>query len=353
MRPTRILVVDDSVVARRVISDILSEEADFEVVGSAPNGKIALAKIERLEPDLVTLDIDMPELDGIATLTAIRSSHPLVRVIMVSNHTKRGAAITVEALFLGASDYVTKAAKSSTRDAARQYLREQLVPKIRALGVPASRPGRSPTPQRARQAPLRGAAGTPVEAVVIGASTGGPNALTMVLEALPADLPAPVLIVQHLPANFTTFFAERLDTACALRVREAQNRDGVAPGTVWIAPGGMHLETRSHGGGTELITSDGPLVNSCRPAADVLFSSAATTFGAGTLAVILTGMGRDGLDGCREIRATGGRVIAQDKETSVVWGMPGQVADAGLADAVLPINDIGPEIVRRVTAGRR
>ena len=351
MRPTRILVVDDSVVARRVISDILSEEEDFEVVGTAPNGKIALAKIERLEPDLVTLDIDMPELDGIATLTTIRSSFPRVRVIMVSNHTKRGASITVEALFLGASDYVTKASRSSTRDGARLYLREQLVPKIRALSIPATFDRRVDL-EKAQRAPVRGTAAVPIEVVVIGASTGGPNALTTILEAFPADFPAPVLIVQHLPANFTTFFAQRLDGACALGVREASNGGEVTPGTVYIAPGDMHLEIRSRSDSTETVTTEGPLVNSCRPAADILFHSAATAFGAGTLAVVLTGMGRDGLDGCREIRAAGGRVIAQDKATSVVWGMPGQVAEAGLTEAVLPINEIGPEIVRCVMARR-
>jgi len=351
VRPTRILVVDDSVVARRVISDILSQEGDFEVVGTAPNGKIALAKIERLDPDLVTLDIEMPELDGIETLTTIRSSFPRVRVIMVSNHTTRGASITVEALFLGASDYVTKATKSSTRDGARQYLREQLVPKIRALSIPAASDYRA-VPEKFQRAPSRGAAAFPIEVVVIGASTGGPNALTTILEALPADFPAPVLIVQHLPANFTTFFAQRLDAACALAVREANNRDGVTPGTVYIAPGDRHLEIRARSGSTELVTTEGPLVNSCRPAADILFRSAATAFGAGTLAVVLTGMGRDGLDGCRKIRAAGGRVIAQDKATSVVWGMPGQVAEAGLTEAVLPINDIGREIVRCVMARR-
>ena len=352
MRPISILVVDDSVVARRVISDILSEEEDFEVVGTAPNGKIALAKIERLDPDLVTLDIDMPELDGIATLAAIRSSFPRVRVIMVSNHTKRGASITVEALFLGASDYVAKATRSSTPDGARQYLREQLVPKIRALGIPTASV-RSSVLEKAQRTPSRGVAAGPVDVVVIGASTGGPNALTTVLEALPAAFPVPVLIVQHLPADFTTFFAQRLDAACALAVREANNRDGVTPGTVYIAPGNLHLEIRLRGGSTELVTTEGPLVNSCRPAADILFRSAAATFGAGTLAVVLTGMGRDGLDGCREIQAAGGRVIAQDKATSVVWGMPGQVAEAGLTEVVLPINDIGSEIVRCVMARRK
>jgi len=352
VRRIRILVVDDSVVARRVISDILSEEVDFEVVGTAPNGKLALKKIERLAPDLVTLDIDMPELDGIETLAAIRQSHTGTRVIMVSNHTQRGASITVEALFLGASDYVTKAAKSSSRESAREYLREQLVPKVRALSFPATTDSLT-IPARTRIAPARIRAAPAVKVVVIGASTGGPNALTEVLETFPANFPTPVLIVQHLPKNFTKFFAQRLDAACALTVREATDGARVAPGTVWIAPGDLHLEAHSTDRGVVLATNDGPLVNSCRPAADVLFRTAATCFGAATLAVVLTGMGQDGLDGCRRIREVGGQVIVQDKATSVVWGMPGQVTAAGLAEAVLPISDLGAEVIRRVGASRQ
>lgn len=348
--PVRILVVDDAVVARRVISDILSEEADFEVVGTATDGQVGLRKIERLQPDVVTLDIDMPQLDGLQTLAAIRSTYPNVRVIMVSNHTQRGASITVEALFLGASDYVTKAAATSSREEARNHLRDQLVPKIRAV---TSRPPdlrqRKPAVSEAHRKP---GSRQRVAAVVIGSSTGGPNALTSVLKCLPADFPVPVLIVQHLPKNFTAFFAQRLDAACALRVREASNRSLVAPGEVWIAPGDLHLETRCSSRGIEILPKDGPLVNSCRPAADVLFRTAAECYGPGTLAVVLTGMGQDGLAGSRAIAAAGGRVIAQDKETSVVWGMPGQIAGAGLADAVLPISEIGPEIVRRTRASR-
>lgn len=351
MTPIRILVVDDAVVARRVISDILSDEADFEVIGTAPNGQVALSKIKRLQPDVVTLDIDMPELDGMETLAVIRSDHPEVRVIMVSNHTIRGASITVEALFLGASDYVTKAARSSSADEARKYLRDQLVPKIRSLSqlVPPARP------PRADSAPIatgRRRSGQTVTAVVIGSSTGGPNALTEVLGSLPADFPVPVIIVQHLPENFTTFLARRLDTACALPVHEATNRADVTSGQVWIAPGNLHLETRTTSNGIQLKTSKGPLVNSCRPAADILFRTAADCYGSGTLAVVLTGMGQDGLAGCRAVRAAGGQIIAQDKATSVVWGMPGQVASAGLADAVLPISEIGADVVRRVKASR-
>ena len=348
MRPVRILVVDDSVVARRVISDILAAEADFEVVGTAPNGNLALTKIARFHPDMVTLDIDMPELDGMQTLTAIRSRYPEIRVIMVSNHTQRGAAITVEALFGGASDYVTKAARTSSAEEARRNLQEQLVPKIRALvpstslGASAARPKAAHLIER-RKIPA-------VKVVVIGSSTGGPNALTAILESLPGDFPAPVLIVQHLPENFTTFLAKRLDTVSALHVGEATHRTLVRPGNVWIAPGNLHVETRSTTRGIELATVDGPLVNSCRPAADVLFRSAAKCYGPSVLAVVLTGMGQDGLDGCREISAAGGQVIVQDRSTSVVWGMPGQVAEAGLAESVLPVSEIGAEIVRRVKA---
>jgi two-component system chemotaxis response regulator CheB len=352
VQPIRILVVDDSVVARRVISDILSEESDLEVVGTAPNGRLALKKIERLAPDLVTLDIDMPELDGIETLAAIRQSHPGIRVIMVSNHTQRGASITVEALFLGASDYVTKASKSSSRESARAFLREQLVPKVRALSFPDAA-AREKTPTETRVVAVQRKTAPAVEVVVIGASTGGPNALTALLETLPADLPVPVLIVQHLPKNFTKFFAQRLDGSCALTVREATDGTRIAPGGVWIAPGDLHLEAHSTARGVVVATNDGPLVNSCRPAADVLFRTAARCYGAGTLAVVLTGMGQDGLEGCRLIRKVGGQIVVQDKATSVVWGMPGQVTEAGLADAVLPISEVGAEIVRRVEATRR
>jgi two-component system chemotaxis response regulator CheB len=350
VKPVRILVVDDAVVARRVISDILAAEEDFEVVGTAPNGNVALTKIARLHPDVVTLDIDMPELDGMQTLTAIRSRHPEIRVIMVSNHTRRGAAITVEALFGGASDYVTKAAGTSSVEEARRYLREQLVPKIRAL-VPGASPVVSAASPRAPRPLSRRRIPTPsIKVVVIGSSTGGPNALTAILESLPEDFPVPVLIVQHLPENFTTFLAKRLDTVSALHVGEATDRTVIEPGNVWIAPGNRHLETRSTARGFELATSDGPLVNSCKPAADVLFQSTAKCYGSSVLAVVLTGMGQDGLDGCRQISAAGGQVIVQDRATSVVWGMPGQVAEAGLAEAVLPVSEIGAEIVRRVMA---
>ena len=219
MEPVRILVVDDAVVARRIISDILAAEVGLEVVGTAPNGNLALKKIARLRPDVVTLDIDMPELDGMQTLTKIRSNYPEIRVIMVSNHTRRGAAITVEALFSGASDYVTKAARSSSAEEARTYLRDQLVPKVFAL----SPTGRTPAPpiRSKLTPPVPLHKPKPIEMVVIGSSTGGPNALTTILETLPADFPTPLLIVQHLPENFSP----NASTPCA-RSRFGRRVDG-------------------------------------------------------------------------------------------------------------------------------
>lgn len=348
MLPIRILVVDDAVVARRVISEILIEEDGLEVVGTAPNGRIALTKIERMKPDLVTLDIDMPELDGMETLSRIRSDFPGVDVIMVSNLTQRGARVTVDALFLGAADYVTKATRTVSPEAARAHLREQLIPKIRALFL--GRMGGTAPPRNAQYPAQSGVAGraAKVGIVAIGASTGGPNALAEVLGKIPKGFLAPVVIVQHMPKNFTAFLAERLNTRSSLTVREAQDGDILTPGNAWIAPGDLHIKLRRNGGRFQIATDDGPLVNSCRPSVDVLFQSVATCFGSSTLAVVLTGMGQDGLNGCRAIAAAGGRIVVQDQDTSVVWGMPGNVANDGLAETVLPCPKIGAEIVRRV-----
>jgi two-component system chemotaxis response regulator CheB len=346
--PIRILVVDDSVVARRIISEILSDEDGLEVVGTAPNGRIALAKIERMRPDLVTLDIDMPELDGMETLSRVRAAYPEIDVIMVSNLTQRGARVTVDALFLGAADYVTKATQTTSAEAARAHLRDQLIPKIRALYLGregTAVPARTVVPSAGTTAPKRTAK---VGIVAIGASTGGPNALADVLNTIPKGLVAPVVIVQHMPKNFTAFLADRLNSRCALTVREAENGTVLTAGDAWIAPGDLHIKVRRNGLTTEIVTDDGALVNSCRPSADVLFTSVAKCYNASALAVVLTGMGQDGLEGCRAIAAAGGRIVVQDQETSVVWGMPGNVFNAGLADVVLPCREIGPEIVRRV-----
>lgn len=349
MATIRILVVDDAVVARRVISEILSEVDGLEVIGTAPNGRIALTKIERLKPDLVTLDIDMPELDGMATLTKIRADYPGVDVIMVSNLTQRGARVTVDALFLGASDYVTKATRARSPEEAREHLKNQLLPKIRALYL-----GRKPTPvpkgrPSTGRKPVRSTKlAKPVGIVAIGASTGGPNALAEVLESVPMGFRAPIVIVQHMPKNFTAYLAQRLDSRSDLTVREAEDGSPLRPGTAWIAPGDLHIKVKRNGGSYRIVTDDGDLVNSCRPSVDVLFESVARCFDAASLGVVLTGMGQDGLNGSRRIVEAGGHVIVQNQSTSVVWGMPGHVASVGIADAILPSSEIGPEIVRRV-----
>jgi two-component system chemotaxis response regulator CheB len=355
MLRTRVLVVDDAVVVRRIVTDAIGAAPGLEVVGTAPNGRIALSKIEQLNPDLVTLDIEMPEMDGIATLTEIRARYPRLPVIMFSTLTERGAAVTMEALLRGANDYVTKPANVGSVAQAKHAIREQLVPKIHALcGT------RRPTPRPLPTAPASRPATTPprarresgvVDAVVIGVSTGGPNALAALVPALPADLGVPVLIVQHMPPMFTRLLAERLDAHAPLSVAEATDGEVVRPGRVLIAPGDRHLEVRRRGTDVRAALTQGPPENSCRPAADVLFRTAAATWGERVLGVVLTGMGYDARRGAEHIRHAGGHVLAQDRASSVVWGMPGAVVQAELADAELPLAAIADEVVRRVQQG--
>jgi two-component system chemotaxis response regulator CheB len=347
----RVLVVDDSVVIRRLITQALQAEADIEVVGTASNGKLALAKLDTLRPDLVTLDIEMPEMDGLATLPHLRATHPRLPVIMFSTLTERGAAATLEALSLGASDYVTKPSNTGSLDVALAKIRDDLVPKIRAL-VPGMGPARVAV---ARTAPTvvapRVQVGMPplVKALVIGVSTGGPSALAELIPHLPGDLGVPVLVCQHMPPVFTRLLSERLDAKSALHVQEASDGDLVGPGGVWIAPGGLHMVVRRTPGGSPVIaTNTDPPENSCRPAVDPLLRSAVATWGNGVLAIVLTGMGQDGLRGCEAVSEAGGRILVQDEATSVVWGMPGYVAKAGLADRALPLDELAVEITRRV-----
>ncbi|MGY1740541.1 MULTISPECIES: protein-glutamate methylesterase/protein-glutamine glutaminase [unclassified Blastococcus] len=357
MNPIRVLVVDDSVVVRKIVTDVLSQDPAIEVVGTAVNGKLALGKVEQLKPDLVTMDIEMPELNGIDAVRAIRSgsggaTRSRVPIIMFSTLTERGAAATLDALSAGANDYVTKPANVGSVAQSMESVREQLIPKIKALT------GRPVTPGPARPAaPLpapRPAAPrtTPAEKpaiLVIGSSTGGPEALTKVLPALPASLPVPVLLVQHMPPVFTRQFAQRLDRLCALRVVEAVDSTPLAPGTVHLAPGDHHLTIRTGPrGGTTMLTQ-GPPENFCRPAVDPLFRSAVDAHRGAVLGVVLTGMGSDGRLGAARIREAGGSVVVQDQATSVVWGMPGAVASAGLADEILPLDRIAEAILRRLT----
>lgn len=391
MARIRVLVVDDAVVVRRMLTDVLSAESDIEVSGVAANGKIALQKIAQGLPDVVTLDVEMPEMDGLATLREIRKTWPKLPVIMFSTLTERGAAATLDALALGASDYVTKPANVGSVTAAIAKIREELVPKVRALsggtlpggmppgGLPASAPAPAAKPAAANPAspaPGRSLSGMtwasaalasggarlgqpPAVArvgadrpsiVAIGVSTGGPNALAAVLPALPGDLPVPVVIVQHMPPMFTRLLAERLNTQSKLKVVEGQAGMSLQPGTVYIAPGDFHMELQQSGASVLLRLVQTPPENSCRPAVDVLFRSVAKTYGGRVLGVILTGMGQDGLRGCETIHEAGGRVVVQDEATSIVWGMPGFVARAGLAEKVLPLDTIAAEITRRAGA---
>ncbi len=352
----RILVVDDSVVIRHLLSKCLERDPELEVAGSAPNGKIALAKINQINPDLVILDIEMPVMDGLETLSQLRKTHPALPVIMFSTLTQRGASATLDALSLGANDYLSKPQEAGGIDAALEQVARELIPKIKTLCglTPAMRPSTSPASSRAVPTPDPGTGpAAKVGAVVIGVSTGGPNALAEVLPALPESLRVPVLVVQHMPPTFTGLLAERLNGKCALQVRECIDGKAVEAGTIWIARGDYHMALRKEGLRVFLEANQDAPENSCRPAADVLFRSAVQVWGAGTLGVVLTGMGSDGLRGSKLIHERGGRVLAQNEASSVVWGMPGYVARANIAEAILPLDKIAPEIVRQVSGDSR
>ena len=341
-----VLVVDDSVVIRRLVTAVLEEDPDITVVGTAASGRIALSKLAQVAPDCVTLDMEMPDLDGLGTLRELRRTHPRLPVVMFSTLTERGAGATLDALALGANDYVCKPANVGSVPEAMASVREQLVPKIKGLCPPAPSSA-APAVRRAPCVPLQ-AGGTPtgrIDVVAIGSSTGGPDALTSVLPQLPASFPVPVVIVQHMPPVFTRMFAQRLDSKCALSVKEAEHGDLVVPGRVLIAPGGQHLELKRVGTSVVAQLTSGPPESFCRPAVDVLFRSVAAVHGGSALAVVLTGMGSDGARGAEVLRRAGAEVVAQDEASSVVWGMPGAVVAAGLASRVLPLRQVATDVV--------
>ncbi|HZL31542.1 MAG TPA: chemotaxis response regulator protein-glutamate methylesterase [Pseudolabrys sp.] len=377
-RRVRVMIVDDAVVVRGLFSRWVEAEPDLEVVASLRTGREAVNQVERANPDVVVLDVDMPELDGIAALPLLLAKKPGLIVIMASTLTRRNAEISLKALSLGATDYIPKPSSNREVTSSSMFHRD-LIEKIRGLGARALR-GRLPeAPPRAAVAkapqvlaprvlppkvaapPLVPRAGTqmgvgaptalrpmpltPPRVLLIGASTGGPQALNALISQIVGIIDrSPVLITQHMPPTFTTILAEHLARIANRPAREASDGEEINAGTIYLAPGGKHMQVKRRDGTAVIEITDSPMINFCKPAVDPLFSSAATVWGKRVLALVLTGMGSDGLRGAQEIAAAGGTVLAQDEATSVVWGMPGQVANAGLCSAVLPLAEIAPKL---------
>jgi two-component system chemotaxis response regulator CheB len=343
--------VDDSVVIRKLLSETLSADAAVQVVGVASDGRIALAKIPLLKPDLITLDVEMPVMDGLETLAAVRRLYPRLPVIMFSTLTERGATATLDALALGASDYVTKPSNTGSATVAIERIRIELLPKIKAL-CGAARLKLQPLAGSHSRVAVRPQSNPRIEIVAIGTSTGGPNALAEILPRLPRDFPVPIVVVQHMPPIFTRLLADRLASRSAIGVAEGSAGAALSSGRAWIAPGNFHMTVIRTGTGGRLNLNQGAPENSCRPAVDVLFRSVAAAYGSHVLGVVMTGMGSDGVLGARDLRDAGGNVIIQDEASSVVWGMPGLVHASGLADAAYPLTQLATEITRRVLQSR-
>lgn len=348
----RALIVDDSVVVRRMLCDALAGDARISVAGTAANGTIALQKLPQICPDIVILDVEMPDMDGIETVQRIRVDYPKLPVIMCSSLTERGAEVTLRALAAGATDYVTKPSAAVAQADGLASFKAELVAAVLALGDPKPSPpplpGASPANEASSVRPTRVQPRTPIAAVAIGCSTGGPNALAKLFKRLPADLPVPIFIVQHMPPLFTRMLADSLSASSEVAVHEASHEGIVTPGHAYIAPGDFHMILQRSGVNLVTVLNQAPPENSCRPAVDVMFRSLANVLGAGVLACVLTGMGRDGARGAADIVAAGGAVMVQDAESCVVPSMPEGVASAGLAELALAPAQLGDEIVTRV-----
>lgn len=338
-RVTTVLVVDDSLFMRRLISDAIDRLPGFRVIGSAADGETALRCIDQLNPDVVTLDIEMPRLDGFGVLETVMRRDPRA-IIVVSAYTERGSAAAVRALALGAVDVVTKPSGPVSLD-----VKEVAGGLQRALEAAREARVRALAPRAARTVPLVRRAGHRDAIVAIAASTGGPRALSLVLSALPAKLGAAVLVVQHMPPGFTAALAARLDSLSRLPVAEAVDGAPVVPDRIWLAPGDFHMRVRRVGSELRLALDQGQPIWGSRPAADALFASIAKLCGETSLGVVLTGMGRDGAAGLAAIRAAGGRALAQDRATSIVYGMPGRAVAEGAVDAVMPLEQVPSRIV--------
>ncbi len=372
-RRIRVMIVDDAVVVRGLFARWIESEPDLDVVATLRTGREAVDQLTRIDPDVVVLDVDMPELDGIAALPLLLEKKRDLVVIMASTLTRRNAEISLRALSLGAADYIPKPGSNREVSASTAFRRD-LIEKIRQLGLRAKRirpsapPARQPlevkaapsiVPQPAEEAApapvtLRPMPLTPPRVLLIGSSTGGPQALNALVAEIGSVIQrAPVLITQHMPPTFTAVLAEHLARIAKSPVHEGIDGEEVVAGTVYLAPGGKHMKVARRDGTPVIVVEDGPLVNFCKPAVDPLFASAAEVWGNKVLALVLTGMGSDGLAGAKTIVAAGGHVLAQDEATSVVWGMPGQVTNAGLCSAVLPLPEIAAKLTRLFTGERQ
>jgi two-component system chemotaxis response regulator CheB len=347
-RKTKVMVVDDSALMRRMIPLILEKSPEIEVVATAVDGRFALSKAEKNRPDVITLDMDMPGMDGLTALKHIVRDFG-IPVVVVSSMTTRGAELTMKAFELGAMDVIAKPADAISVNI--KEIAEELIEKVLAIGRSSvSKLHFDPPAEKLPEPRPVGCsrAKTADQVVAIGISTGGPNALSYMLPLLPADLPSAVLVVQHMPAGFTEVFASRLNKACALEVREARDGDLVTPGRVLIAPGDYHMKIKKTALSTIVVLSSRPAVNGHRPSADVLFNSVAAEYGPSSVGVIMTGMGEDGAEGIGEIKKAGGRTLAQDENTSVVFGMPKAAIRRGYIDRVIPLERMAEAVAGEI-----
>ncbi len=363
--PYRVMVVDDSAVIRGLLTRGLEGDADISVVASVGDGQMAINTLQRQSIDVVVLDIEMPVMDGLTAIPKLLAVAPSVKVIMASTLTRKNADVSLRALQAGAADYIPKPTSTRELSGADEFRRE-LINKVKALGaaarragsggrgeirgLPSARPSFGATVRSRPESAASAIKTRPVPAnlmpdvIAIGSSTGGPQALFEVLAHLRGSTTPPILITQHMPATFTTILAEHISRQCGLAAAEGKDGEALAGGRVYVAPGDFHMIVNARGNRPSISLTKDPPENFCRPAADPMLRSIVRAFGGRVLAVILTGMGQDGLRGCREVVNAGGMVVGQDEATSVVWGMPGAVATAGLCSAVLPIREIGPYI---------
>ncbi|MGA8937680.1 MAG: chemotaxis response regulator protein-glutamate methylesterase [Acidobacteriaceae bacterium] len=356
--PVRVLVVDDSVVIRRILSRLISDDPALEVIGFAANGSGALGQAARLQPDVITMDVEMPEMDGLAAVRALRAQGCAAAIIMCSTLTSRGARATIDALMYGADDYVTKTSNISTMGDPVEALRRELLPKIKQFGThrklrkplqaASSASSTAFVPPRIASPMIKTPGIVTPSVVAIGISTGGPAALLDLLPRFPREFRLPIVIVQHMPPVFTRQLAERLNEVSQIEVLEGCEGMQLQPGRVLLAPGDLHMRLSKTGDVVTTRLDQGERENSCRPSVDVLFHSVAEVYGGHVIGVILTGMGQDGLRGVERLKQRGAHIIAQDRESSVVWGMPGAVVNAGFADHVVALEGVGPAILERV-----